>query len=288
MKKFILFLFVIPCIITSCTKVDDPLGLSKLDVSGANETVIVDYSTTIQYSAFPVGLFSLSRPEAGTVDVFGKFTAGNTEGVYTLFVVNAKNYLDTVKRTIIVTRHADVFNKMKLTGNYLLSFRHANASNGTDQVNNTSIDWWKSCDVAKARQITDPIGYKQSDSTGQAIKRLMLTFDTTMTSEYCRCKQTVDYFNLGVPNKEYKELTYYVYDEPNRYANTMNLYARKAMTTKNYLSVTHAGFTNPPTVAPLNALAWGDCAVFKLNPNGGQPTYMETIPLTDWLALARK
>ena len=60
------------------------------------------------------------------------------------------------------------------------------------------------------------------------------------------------------------------------------------MTTKNYLSVTHAGYTNPPAVAPLHTLAWGDCAVFKLNPNGAQPTYLETIPLADWLALARK
>lgn len=288
MKKLILFLSVISCILSSCSKVEDPQGFTKLSVTGANDMVIVNYNTTIQYVAYPVGLYSLSKPGAGSVDVFGKFTSGDTEGIFTLTIVNAKDILDTVRRTIVVTKHADIFNNMKLTGNYLLSFRHANASKGTDQINNTSLNWWKSNDSAKARQITDPIGYLQSDSTGKVMKMLSLSFDTTITSEFNRCKQTVEYFKLGVPNKEYAELTYYVYDEPNRYANTMNLYAKKAMTTKNYLAVTHAGFANAPAIAPLNTLAWGDCAVFKLNPNGAQPTYIETITLTDWLALSRK
>jgi phosphohistidine phosphatase SixA len=288
MKKLILFLTVITYILSSCSKVEDPQGFIKLSVSGSTETVIVNYNTTIQYSAYPVGLFSLNKPEAGVVDVFGKFKSGTAEGVYTLTVVNAKDILDTVRRTIIVTKHADIFNNMKLTGNYLLSFRHADATNGADQTTNTSVDWWKSSDPAKARQITNPIGYKQSDSTGSVMRMLSLPFDTTMTSEFNRCKQTAEYFKLGVPNKEYADLTYYVYDEPSRYANTMSLYAKKAMTTKNYLAVTHAGFSITPAVAPLNTLAWGDCAVFKLNPGGAQPTYMETIPLTDWLALARK
>lgn len=288
MKKLILFLFIIPCIFSACSKVEDPQAFNKLTVTGSNETVIVDFNTIIQYQAYPVGIFSLSKAEAGIVDVFGKFTSGTNEGTYTLTVVNAKDITDTVRRTIIVTKHATTFNNMKLVGNYLLSFRHANASNGVDQTTNTSVDWWKSCDAAKARQITDPIGYKQSDSTGKAMKILKLPFDTTMTSEFCRCKQTAEYFNLGVPNKEYKELTYFMYDEQNRYASTMTLYSKKAMTNKNYLAVTHAGFATSPSVAPLSTLAWGDCAVFKLNPNGAAPTYMETIPLTDWLALARK
>jgi phosphohistidine phosphatase SixA len=288
MKKFILFLFVIPCIITSCSKVEDPAAFNKLSVSGANDVVIVNYNTTIQYVAFPVGLFSLNKADAGDVDVFGKFTAGNSEGVYTLTVVNARDILDTVRKTIIVTKHADVFNNMKLRGNYLLSFRHADASRGADQTNSTSLNWWKSSDPTKARQITDPIGYKQSDSTGMVMRMLNFPFDTTMTSEFNRCKQTAEFFKLGVPNKEYAELTYFVYDEANRYANTMSLYSKKAMTTKNYLAVTHAGFSTAPSVAPLSTLAWGDCAVFKLNPNGAQPTYVETITLADWLALARK
>jgi phosphohistidine phosphatase SixA len=288
MKKYILFLFVITCILTSCSKVEDPPFFNKLDVSGATDTVIVDYNKTIQYIAYPAGMYSLNDTAAGSIDFSGKFISGSKEGVFTLTVINTRDIADTVKKTIVVTKHASIFNGMKLTGNYLLSFRHADASNGSDQLNSTAFEWWKSCDPAKARQITNPIGYKQSDSTGKVMKMLKLPFDTTMTSEYCRCKQTAEYFNLGVPNKEYTELTYFVYGEANRYANTMNLYARKAMTTKNYLSVTHAGFTNMPTVAPLSTLAWGDCAVFKLNPNGAQPTYIQTIPLTDWLALARK
>jgi phosphohistidine phosphatase SixA len=287
MKKLILFLFIIPCIITSCTKVEDPSTFNKLSVSGSTDTVIVNYNTTIQYVAYPVGLFSLNKVEAGDVDVFGKYTSGYKDGVYTLTVVNARDILDTVKKTIIVTKHASIFNGMKLAGNYLLSFRHADASRGADQIGGGAF-WWKSSDPTKARQITDPIGYKQSDSTGSVMKMMKLPFDTTMTSEFKRCIETAEYFKLGVPNKEYTELTYYAYDEANRYANTMNLYSKKLMTTKNYLAVTHAGYNNVPTIAPLSTLAWGDCAVFKLNPNGAVPSYLETIKLADWLALARR
>ena len=289
MKKIFLFFLAATCFIISCTKVDDPPGISKLDVQGATDTVIVPYNTIIQYSAYPAGIFSLSKPEAGVVDVFGKFKSDSAEGTYKLIVVNARDISDTVVRTIIVSKHASLFNNMKLVGGYLMSFRHADASRGVDQTTNTSLNWWKSCDPAFARQITDPIGYKQSDSTGYAMRLLKLSFDTTMTSEFCRCKQTAQYFNLGVPNKEYSELTYFVYgQEATRYSNTMNLYAKKPMTTKNYLAVTHAGFAVVPANAPLSTLNWGDCAVFKINPNGAQPTFVETVPLTDWLALARR
>ena len=289
MKKVILFFLAATSILISCTKVEDPEGLYKLTVSGSTDTVIVKYNSVIQYIAYPLGGFSLNKPEAGTVDVFGKFTASDKEGIYKLTVVNLKDTKDSITRVIVVTKHADVLNGMKLTGNYLLSFRHADASRGADQTSNTTANWWKSCDPAFARQITDPIGYKQSDSTGSVMKFLGLAFDTTMTSEFCRCKQTAQYFNLGVPNKEYAALTYFAYSqEGTRYTNTMNLYASKAMTTKNYLAVTHAGFSVVPAVAPLSTLNWGDCAVFKLNPAGAQPTYVETIPLTDWLALARR
>ena len=139
------------------------------------------------------------------------------------------------------------------TGGYLLSFRLAAASTGRDQFGSPTPTWWKSCDPTLARQITDPIGNRQSDSTGYVMKLMNLPFDTIMTSEYCRCKQTAEYFNLGVPIKEYQALTYYVYDESNRYTNTMNLYASKAVTVKNYTGVTHAGFLVFQTLRHLQA-----------------------------------
>lgn len=288
MKKIILFFLAIACLIISCKKVEDPQGYVKLEVAGPGDTVIVDYNTVLQYTASPIGLFSLSRPDAGEVDNYGKFTTGTTEGTFKLFIVNARAVTDTIFKTIVVTKHASIFNAMKLTGGYLFSFRHANASNGTDQFSSSVPNWWKSCDPLVARQITDPIGIKQSDSTGYAMKLMRLPFDTTMSSEFCRCKQTIQYFNLGLPNKEYAALTYYIYGDATRFTNTINLYASKRITTKNYLAVTHAGFPTVPNAGPLNDLNWGDCAVYKLNPNGAIPTYVKTIPVTDWVALARK
>jgi hypothetical protein len=48
--------------------------------------------------------------------------------------------------------------------------------------------------------------------------------------------------------------------------------------------VIHAGFTTVPTPAPLNGLAWGDAAVFKLT--AGQPaSYVTTVFVKEWLEL---
>lgn len=262
-------------------------AIPKLVITNVVDSVIILPGTILQYNAAPAGTFTLSNTAAGTIDNTGKFTAGTADGVYTITIVNTLDLKDTVRRMVIVTKHAAVFNGMK-TGGYLLSFRHAAASTGSDQLGSLTPNWWKSCDPTLARQITDPIGYRQSDSTGYVMKLMKLPFDTTMTSEYCRCKQTAQYFNLGVPNKEYQALTYYVYDENNRYANTMNLYASRAITSKNYIAVTHAGYSGTPSPAPLASLQWGDCAVFKLVAAGTQPTYIKTITVDDWMMLARR
>ncbi len=262
-------------------------AVPRLMVTNVMDSVIILPGTILQYNATPAANFSLNNTAAGTIDNTGKFTAGTAEGVYTITIVNTVNTKDTVRRMVIATKHAAVFNGMK-TGGYILSFRHAAASTGSDQFGSLTPNWWKSCDATLARQITDPIGYRQSDSTGYVMKLMKLSFDTIMTSEYCRCKQTAEYFNLGVPIKEYQALTYYVYDENNRYANTMNLYASKAINAKNYIGVTHAGFSVIPSPAPLANLQWGDCAVLKLVAPGTQPTYVKTITVADWLVLARR
>jgi phosphohistidine phosphatase SixA len=167
-----------------------------------------------------------------------------------------------------------------------LSFRHANASTGSDQLNSKEPNWWKSCDSKLARQITTPIGYEQSEKTGWVMKKLKLPFDTLMTSEFCRCRQTAESFKLNLPIKEEKALTYYVYEETKRYANTINLYENKAVSIKNHIGITHAGFAaGPPDPALLGSLQWGDCAVFKQNQQGKALSHIGNIPLTEWLRL---
>lgn len=288
MKKIFLFFLAITCIAISCKKVEDPEGYVKLVVFSPGDTIIVNYGATIKFSSYPIGLYEVSKPQAGTIDFSGLYTAGNTQGTYQLVVLNAKDIRDTVRKTIIVTPHASIFNAMKLTGNYLFSFRHADAANGADDIASNNANWWKSTDPRVAAQITDPIGIKQSDSTGMVMRMMKLPFDTTMSSEFARCKQTIQHFNLGLPNKEYKELTYFVYNEPLRYTSTLDLYATRALSLKNYLAVTHGEFANPFSAANLHNLGFGDCAVYKVNGNGLRPTYVKTITLADWLAIARK
>jgi len=287
MKKIAACLFIATAILFSCKKKKTDAPVPKLTITGVSDSVIIAPGTVLQYSAAPAGTWRINNAAGGTIDDTGKLTAGTSDGVYTLTIVNTLNTLDTLRRMVIVTKHAAIFNGMK-TGGYVLSFRHADASTGSDQFSSPVANWWKSCDQSLARQITNPIGYRQSDSTGYVLKLMKLPFDTTMTSEYCRCKQTAEYFSLGVPNKEYPVLTYYVYDENNRYGNTMNLYASRAVNAKNYIGVTHAGFSSVPAPAPLASLNWGDCAVFKLVAPGTQPTYINTITISDWLKLARR
>jgi len=290
MKHFARFfaIVILAVVLANCKKKDT---IPALAITGLEDSTIININTTINLTSNVAVDWSINKSAGGTFNAANQFTTGNTDGVYFIKAKNKSNANDSIVRLIIVTKHAATFNAMK-NGGYLLSFRHANASTGNDQLSSTTPFWWKSCDPALARQITNPIGYVQSDSTGKSLRVLRLPFDTLMTSEYCRCKQTVEYFNIGmgtsIPIKEYQQLTYYVYDEANRYGNTMNLYANRPINAKNYIAVTHAGFAATPTPAPLATLNWGDCAVFKLNAGGGAPTYISTITIDDWLKLARR
>jgi len=288
MKKLF---FVLICLMllffSACKKITNTSSYEKLYISGPADTVIVYYDSVLQYNATPFATWKLSDTSAGKIDASGKFKASSTDGVYKLIASNTLLVNDTIIKTIVVTKHAKIFNEMK-SGGYLLSFKYADANSGADQTASTIPNWWKSCDAAVARQLTDSLGYRQSDSIGKVLKLLKLSFDTTMSSEYCRCKQTLQYFNLNLPNKEVQALTYLVYNEATRYTNTMNLYAGKSVNSKNYISVTHSNFTVMPTIAPLNSLNNGDCAVFKLKGNGIQPNFESYITLADWVKLAKK
>ncbi len=270
----------------SCIHEKMPAIIPKLVITGPTDSLIVAPSSINQYIATPTAKWSINDSKGGSIDSTGKFIAGNTEGVFTFTAINSKDKLDTLKRRIIILKDADLFNDIK-KGGYIMSFRHAAASVGSDQTASKVPDWWKSCESTLARQITLPIGKNQSDSTGRVMKFLKFPMDTTITSEFCRCKQTPEYMNLGVPNKTVKDLTFFVYDEAKRYANTMSLFSKLPITNKNYVVVGHAGYGQIPTPAPLASLEWGDCAVFKQVTVGIEPKYIKTIKVKEWTAFAK-
>ncbi len=210
----------------------------------------------------------------GTITTDGYFTAPTQNAKVTL-IITAKGDSSVIKRTYFVSNYKSLFNDMK-NGGYVLSFRHANASNGADQLSSTTPDWWKSCSNTLARQLTTPTGYVQSTELGTAMKLFKLPVSKIISSEYCRCIQTAENFNLfNVPIVTNTNITYYVYDESNRYTNQISLINNIVIDSKNTILVGHAGFSSVPNPQYLNGLNWGDAAVFKIN--AMQPATFVTI-----------
>lgn len=268
-----------------CKKEESP-AIPKLTVGGILDSVIIGNNQSLLLSSNINAIWTINKSAGGSFSA-STFTSGNTDGAYIIKAKSIDNLSDSLQFFIIVTKHAKFFNAMK-TGGYVMSFRHSDASNGSDQFSSTVPNWWKSCDNSLARQLTVPKGYLQSDSIGIALKRLRLRFDSSFTSEYCRCKQSLVGFALtGVPMREVKEMTYWVYDENNRYGNTMNFYQNLPITNKNYVAVTHAGFGgNVPMFAPMQTLQWGDAAIFKLSSTAA-PRWDTSVVSNDFMLIAR-
>ena len=285
-SKIALIAVIFSVLIYSCIDKKTEEVIPKLVITGLADSSLILPSSTSQFVAVPKAKWFLIDSKGGNIDSTGLFTAGFNEGAFTIKAINSKNNLDTLKRTLIILKQAPLFTEIK-KGGYIFSFRHAAASTGSDQTGSKVPVWWKSCDQTLARQITKPIGFNQSDSTGKVMKFLKIPIDTTYTSEYCRAKQTAEFFNLGVPNKELKELTFLVYDEANRYTNTMNLFKFRPITNINHITVGHTGFGKLPDPAPMATLEWGDCAVFKQIAVGTESQYITTIKVKDWTNLAK-
>jgi phosphohistidine phosphatase SixA len=205
-------------------------------------------------------------------------------GVYQMTVKNERDPMDSLVIKVVVSSRADVLKPLQ-KGGYALVFRHAAADVGSDQLGSTTPEWWKSCDSKLARQLNDQ-GKKDATEIGKAFKNLQIPVGRVFASEYCRCYTTADLMNFGMTTTQSKDLTYYVYDESNRYANTMKLAAAQPIDAQNSVLVIHAGFSAVPSPAPLNSLAWGDAAVFKLAA-GQTATYVTTIKVTEWTELGK-
>jgi phosphohistidine phosphatase SixA len=284
-KLFWCFVLGLAIFVGACKK-EETSKPAKLVVGGILDSIIIGNNQSLLLSSNINANWTINKSIGGTFSA-NTFTSGTTDGVYIIKAKSIDNTKDSLQFFVIVTKHAKFFNAMK-TGGYVMSFRHSDASLGSDQFSSSDPAWWKSCNSSLARQLTNPKGYLQSDSIGIALKRLRLRFDSSFTSEYCRCKQSLTGFALtGVPIREVKEMTYWVYDEINRYGNTMNFYQNLPITNKNYVAVTHAGFSgNVPMFAPMQTLAWGDAAIFKLSSTTA-PRWDTTVVSNDFMMIAR-
>ena len=265
----------------SCKKEDPILPLQAVGFDGKTAIISPSGKLSVKFNQRVTW-----KTTAGTATQNAQdsliYSAPTSAGVYQMTVKNERDPMDSLVIKVIVSSRADVLKPLQ-KGGYALVFRHAAADVGADLLNAGTGEWWKSCDSKLARQLNDR-GKKEATEIGKALRNLEIPIGRMLSSEYCRCYTTADLMGFSLPTQQSKDLTYYVYDESNRYANTMKLTSAQPIDAQNSVLVIHAGFSVVPSPAPLNSLAWGDAAVFKLA-TGQTATYVATIKVTEWTEL---
>ncbi|GAB4189020.1 MAG: hypothetical protein OHK0057_14290 [Thermoflexibacter sp.] len=295
MKKIFLIAtlsLLISYLLTSCKKEENRPNLAL--VTEVADSLLVPTDTTILFTANVSvrlrilqangGIFISANSDSTNV----AYRTPRNVGIYTVQLINKADTSQKIQRTFIVSPQVQLFRALR-RGGHVLSFRHALAANGSDTFRDFSTNWWKSCDNTVARQLTIPDGRVQSEKMGRALKILKIPVGRIISSEYCRCIQTAQFMNLGINIETSPLLTYYVYDEANRYANTFRLMREQTISNRNVLFITHVGYPSvPPNLNPvLSTLNQGDAGVFRLNPNNAEPTYVQVLKANDLTDLIR-
>lgn len=276
----------------ACSKKEEPivpLAIEKFDTKPILMAPLSVYSfNTNQGASWKItkGGGSLVFTEGSASDAqTGKYQAPATPGIYGIVVKGIRNPQDSVVVKVVVSPQFAVLDSLIRRGNYALVFRHGAANVGADTFADKATNWWKSCDATIARQL-NPQGEMESQKTGAVIKSLQIPVGRVFSSEYCRCFKTAELMNLGLQIIQHQDITYYVYDEANRYPKTMQLVSNQPADGKVSVMITHAGFSGMIPANPiLQELQWGDAAVFKIV-TGKEAQYITTMSIKNWLDLA--
>jgi phosphohistidine phosphatase SixA len=179
-------------------------------------------------------------------------------------------------------------------GGYTIHWRHASATVCEDKVGlgtaatTGSPNWWKRCDAscstvetttATARQLSD-IGRTEAQAIGEQFDARGFPIGRVISSEFCRNVETATLMDFGPPIEQSPAITYFVYDEANRCANSFALLAQPPSAGTNTALIGHAGNTCPP----LSNLAWAQAAIYKPD-GGGGVTFIATVNFQGWAGL---
>jgi hypothetical protein len=85
---------------------------------------------------------------------------------------------------------------------------------------------------------------------------------------------------FGPPIEQEPDLTYFVYDEANRCADSMAMLAEPPAAGTNTAHISHAGLACPI----LDQLAWGEAAIFKPDGAGGT-IFIARVLASQWLTV---
>ena len=161
-------------------------------------------------------------------------------------------------------------------GGYVIHWRHAAADVCSDQLSlgtaaTTSVpDWWRSCNAmcssATARQM-NAAGVAEALEIGDVFRQRDIPVARVLSSEFCRNFRTAELMDLGPPVELSQAITFYVYVETHRCANSFTLIGELPAAGGNTALIGHGGF--PSACPPLDGLAWSEAAIFKPDGSGG-------------------
>ncbi len=162
-------------------------------------------------------------------------------------------------------------------GGYVLHWRHSAATVCQDDLGlgtaatTASPFWWRSCNavcppdgMATARQL-DATGVVEATSLGETFATLGIPIGRVQSSEFCRNVTTAMLMDFGPAIEQRQDITFFVYDEAARCANSLALLAVAPPAGSNTAIIGHAGFT----CTLLGTLAWSEAAIYKPDGAGG-------------------
>jgi hypothetical protein len=282
MKKLILPVLVL-FLLAGCKDKNVVVSYPNFVSVGPDSIIFLLPDATMQLNANqPVTWITTSG--GGTVNTSGIYTAPTSPGAYTIKVVALAD--TNLKKNIkaIVSTDAQLYSDIR-KGGFNLVFRHAQATTGSDTGLPNATSWdHTSCDATIVRQLDNPAGVTQATEIGMALRNIGVKVDTTYSSEFCRCKTTMQFMNLGAPIITTPNLTYYPFNsslESQRYTKT---YAMAQIAPRNgtiKVLGTHVQTTGYPAGDPLGILGQGDAAVYRFN-TMGVASFVKIITSATW------
>jgi hypothetical protein len=257
----------------SCSRLDDPPTID-LVIEPEGRLLLAPGQTVQLRANAPVRW----QANGGVIDQDGKYTASDTAGIYKIRAASVADARVSLEKAVLTTPHAPLFQEMR-SGGFVVYFRHMLAREGTDRFELTEPGWWTRCDTAVARQLS-PDGREHARQIGQAFKNLELPVGKIISSEFCRCVESAELLDLGLPIERSSDITFIIYGEETRYERTMRLAGELSLGDKLVILMSHSF----PLNSPGPGLNQGDAAVYWQE-NIGNVNLETIISLQDWIAL---
>ncbi len=282
MKNFfisLLGLLLLATLWTACQEDDGPKLPDRLVITVNGETLI-NPGTILLFSANMDVDWYIEDDNGGTISEDGIYTAPFNNGTYVVRAVSQEDETLTDAIQLVVTDIKEEYKALQ-QGGLVLYFRHAEADSGADQ-SSLGGSWWKSCSADSARQLSLD-GIEQAQLTGTALKQIGTPVTRILSSEFCRCIQTAELMELGPRIIEDTAITFFVYDEPNRPANTYERISVQGVPEGELTVFIGHSVGGSPPFGPMDQ---GDVILFRPVP-GGEAEFVARVRTNDLTELAR-